>query len=126
MKPREIILSQMDRLSTIETKDPDQACRIAEAICKLAEQIGSPKEPQEIESGNDNLTFKEACAFLGMGETTLNREIASDPTLPIYQPGGPNGRRYFSRTKLYKWKVDKNSERKKLEIVSSDSGYRID
>ncbi len=128
MNPNDIILQQMERLNMVKTSDPDQACRIAEAICKLAEQIIRNQEPQTpgaAESQSDSLSSKEACLFLKMGETTLNREIASDPNFPIYQPAGPKGRRYFSRAKLSERKASRIGEINKSEKAQGKT-YRVD
>lgn len=125
MSHTEIILTQMDRLNALKPSDPEQACRIAEAICKLAEQLSPTRELPTAEDRSDSLTFVEACSFLKMGQTTLNREIASDPNFPIYQPAGPKGRRYFSRAKLAEWQVSKASDHKQDEIKPGKV-YRVD
>ncbi len=130
MKPTEIILRQMDHLNGIKTLDPEQACRIAETICKLAEQLPTANEetPVDIHDARQNISFKEACLFLNMGAASLEREIAADPEFPIFQPGGPKGIRYFTTAGLAEWKARKvkSGRKKRTETIIRGKVLQVD
>ncbi len=125
INPVQIVLQQMDKLNRLAEKvtDPENACRIAGCIAELGAAVIGKADGEmnlqldDIPDGNDTISYKEACLFLRMGATSLNREIAENPDFPVYQPGGKGGRKYFSKKQLMIWQEKKLREPKKEQIM---------
>lgn len=72
-------------------QDPDLARELAEALAPHLPGVGSGW-----------MGAQEAAAYLGLGSLDALDRFTSDG-LPCSQPGGPGGRRYYSRNALDNW-----------------------